>query len=337
MKKILLITSILFIFVCSLYSNDDFAIRIKDSQGNIKKLISKNEFLNDVTNLVILRGGNEEAINMIITNELQLWQVANQIIEQEVLYIKAVEEGYDKDNDLMTKIQKERDNQIVQLYMQKKIPKDFSVVTEAEKRSFYNTNKNRLPPNVTFDQLSLQIEYAIIQERMRNEYDRIIRSAKTNYTKFDYSSAKDPCITIEDTTIPLSRFNEMFNENLKQAGDNIPPALKAQARDSMFNAFVAMEVMLYEAKKTGFYDTPEAKSLDNLITRNAVTANYIDKTIRAKIPKPTEEEINQASLPYQEAQKALETLVIEAKTQQIYQVLIAQLRYGYSIEKDLSL
>ena len=140
----------------------------------------------------------------------------------------------------------------------------------------------------------------------------------------------------------------MFNENLKQAGDNIPPALKAQARDSMFNAFAAMEVMLYDAKKTGFYDTPEAKSLDNLITRNAVTANYIDKTIRAKIPKPTEEEINQAykqygaiykidSLPYQEAQKALETLVIEAKTQQVYQVLIAQLRYGYSIEKDLSL
>ena len=317
-KKFLLIISILFIFVCSLYSNDDFAIRIKDSQGNVKKLISKNEFLNDVTNLVTLRGGNEEAINMIITNELQLWQVANQIIEQEVLYIKAVEEGYDKDDDLMAKIQKERDNQIVQLYMQKKIPKDFSVVTEAEKRSFYNTNKNRLPPNVTFDQLSLQIEYAIIQERMRNEYDRIIRSAKTNFTKFDYSSTKDPCITIEDTTVPLSKFNEMFNENLKQAGDNIPPALKAQARDSMFNAFAAMEVMLYEAKKTGFYDTPEAKSLDNLITRNAVTANYIDKTIRAKIPKPTEEEINQA-------------------TQQIYQVLIAQLRYGYSIEKDLSL
>ena len=137
MKKILLITSILFIFVCSLYSNDNFAIRIKDSQGNVKKLITKDEFLNDVSNLVTLRGGNEEALNIIITNELQLWQIANQIIEQEVLYIKAVEEGYDKDNDLMARIEKERDNQIVQLYMQKKVPKDFSVVTEAEKRSFY--------------------------------------------------------------------------------------------------------------------------------------------------------------------------------------------------------
>ena len=114
------------------------------------------------------------------------------------------------------------------------------------------------------------------------------------------------------------------------------------------NGFASFNLFIASAKKTGFYDTPEAKSLDNLITRNAVTANYIDKTIRAKIPKPTEEEINQAykqygaiykidSLPYQEAQKALETLVIEAKTQQIYQVLIAQLRYGYSIEKDLSL
>ena len=102
-KKLLLISFILFVSVCSLYSNEDFAIKITDADGNLKKLITKNEFLNDVTNLITLRGGNEEAINIIITNELQLWQIANQIIEQEVLYIKAVEEGYDKDSDLTLK------------------------------------------------------------------------------------------------------------------------------------------------------------------------------------------------------------------------------------------
>ena len=121
-----------------------------------------------------------------------------------------------------------------------------------------------------------------------------------------------------------------------------------QAKEGMFKAFVAREVMMYEAKKTGFYDTPQAKAIENFLTRSAVTANFIDKTIRSTIPKPTEEEINLAyeqygkmynidSLPYADAQKALETMVIEAKTQQKYQILVTDLRYRYNIEKNLDL
>ncbi len=43
------------------------------------------------------------------------------------------------------------------------------------------------------------------------------------------------------------------------------------------------------------------------------------------------------SLPYADAQKALETIVIEAKTQQEYQILVTDLRYRYNIEKNLDL
>ena len=193
----------------------------------------------------------------------------------------------------------------------------------------------------------MDIEYTILKERMRNEYEKMINEAKTNY-KLEYSPTKDPCIIIDDKKIPLSNFNEMFNQTLKQAGANIPPALRVQARDNMFTAFVAREIMIYEANKVGFYNEPEAKAVENYITISAVVSHYIDKTIRATIEKPTKEEINQVyeqygklyridSLPYAEAQKALETLVIEAKTQQKYQLIITDLRYRYNIEKNLSL
>ena len=176
--------------------------------------------------------------------------------------------------------------------------------------------------------------------------DLIIDDAKKKY-KLEYSATKDPCIIIEDKSISLAEFNDTFNESLKQAGGNIPAALKVQARDNLFTAFLAREIMIYEAKKNNFYDTAEAKTIDKFITRNAVTANYIDKEIRAKLPKPTNEEINRVyeeygqlykidSLPYEQAQKALETLVIEAKAQQQYQILMNKLRYENSIEKNFS-
>ena len=111
----------------------------------------------------------------------------------------------------------------------------------------------------------MDIEYTILQERMRNEYEKMINEAKTNY-KLEYSPTKDPCIIIDDKKIPLSNFNEMFNQTLKQAGANIPPALRVQARDNMFTAFVAREIMIYEANKVGFYNEPEAKAVENYRT-----------------------------------------------------------------------
>ena len=348
----ILITSVFILSLNFLYAEDNnWVIRIRDSKGELKKLFTVNDFMSEASNIVVLRGLPTENLNVILTNDLQLWQFASQLIEQELVYIKAVEEGLDKDEELTSAISKERDNQIAQLYMQKKLRDDFDVVSEEEKRRFFNNNLERLQAargnNIRYEQVAMDIEYTILQERMRNEYEKIINEAKTNY-KLEYSSEKDPCIIIDDKQIALSNFNEMFNQTLKQSGENIPPALRVQARGNMFNAFVAREIMIYEANKSGFYNNPEAKAIENYVTRSAVVSHYIEKTIRSTIPKPTEEEINQVyerygklyridSLPYNEAQRALETLVIEAKTQQMYQILTTDLRYRYNIEKNLSL
>lgn len=351
-RKIFFVLFSITLFSLLLYSEDtNWVIRIKDGQGNVKKIMTAQDCMSEISNLMIFRGAPAEAAELLLTNDFQLWQFASQLIEQELVYMKATEEGYDKDEDVLTLISKERDNQLSQFYMQEKVADDFAVVTDAEKRKFFNDNKARIQASVgrsvTYEQVAMDIETTILQERMRNEYDKIIAAAQTNYN-LKYSVTSDPCITIDDKTVPLSEFNDMFNESIKQAGANIPAALRIQARDGMFKAFVAREIMMYEAKKTGFYDTPQAKAIENFLTRSAVTANYIDKTIRSTIPKPTEEEINLAyeqygkmynidSLPYADAQKALETMVIEAKTQQKYQILVTDLRYRYSIEKNLDL
>ncbi|MEI0562900.1 peptidylprolyl isomerase [Brachyspira pulli] len=351
-KKIFLVLFSITLFCSFLYSEDtNWVIRIRDNQTNVKKLITIQDCLSEISNLTIFRGAPPEAVEVILTNDLQLWQFASQLIEQELVYMKAVEEGYDKDDEVVKLISKERDNQLSQLYMQEKVADNFAVVTDEEKRKFFNENRSRIQAavgrNVTYEQVAMDIETTILQERMRNEYDKIIAAAQTNYN-LKYSVTSDPCITIDETTVPLSEFNDMFNESIKQAGANIPAALRMQAKEGMFKAFVAREVMMYEAKKTGFYDTPQAKAIENFLTRSAVTANFIDKTIRSTIPKPTEEEINLAyeqygkmynidSLPYADAQKALETMVIEAKTQQKYQILVTDLRYRYNIEKNLDL
>ncbi|ASJ21217.1 hypothetical protein [Brachyspira hampsonii] len=352
-KKIFFSIFCIVLFSSFLYSEDtNWVIRIRDGQGNIKKLMTVEECLSEISNLTVLRGAPEEAVNALLTNDFQLWQFASQIIEQEVIYLKAVEEGYDKDEEVLKLISKERDNQLSQLYMQEKVADDFAVVTDEEKRRFFNNNISRIRaavgPNVTYEQVAMEIETTILQERMRNEYDKIIESAETNYNNFKYSLNSDPCVTIEETTVPLSEFNNMFDESIKQAGANIPAALKLQAKEGMFKAFVAREIMMYEAKKEGFYETPQAKSIENFLTRNAVNANFINKTIRSTIPTPTEEEINLAyerygkmynidSLPYADAQKALASLVVEAKTQQKYQILVTDLRYRYNIEKNIDL
>ncbi|MEI0445716.1 peptidylprolyl isomerase [Brachyspira intermedia] len=351
-KRIFFSIFCIVLFSTFLYSQDtNWVIRIRDGEGNIKKLITVEECLSEISNLTVLRGAPEEAVNALLTNDFQLWQFASQIIEQEVVYLKAVEEGYDKDEEVLKLISKERDNQLSQIYMQSKVSDTFAVVTDAEKRKFFNDNISRIRaavgPNVRYEQVAMEIETTILQERMRNEYDKIIETGKTKYN-VKYSMDTDPCVTIGEETVPLSEFNDMFNESIKQAGANIPAALKLQAKEGMFKAFVAREIMMYEAKKEGFYETTQAKSIENFLTRSAVTSHYIDKTIRSTIPTPTEEEINLAyerygkmynidSLPYADAQKALASLVIEAKTQQKYQILVTDLRYRYNIEKNIDL
>ena len=187
LSKVLFIVSFITLLFNFVYSQDDsnWVIRIRDAEGNVKKLITVENCLSEISNLSILRGAPEEAVNIILTNDLQLWQFASQLIEQELMYMKAVEEGYDKDEEIVKLISKERDNQISQLYMQEKVSDDFGVVSDEEKRRFFNNNKARIQaavgPNVTYEQVAMDIETTILQERMRNEYDKIIDAAKTNY------------------------------------------------------------------------------------------------------------------------------------------------------------
>ena len=175
-KRIFFSIFCIVLFSTFLYSQDtNWVIRIRDGEGNIKKLITVEECLSEISNLTVLRGAPEEAVNALLTNDFQLWQFASQIIEQEVVYLKAVEEGYDKDEEVLKLISKERDNQLSQIYMQSKVSDTFAVVTDAEKRKFFNDNISRIRaavgPNVRYEQVAMEIETTILQERMRNEYD----------------------------------------------------------------------------------------------------------------------------------------------------------------------
>lgn len=351
-KNGLIIITFIFLFSFIVYGEDaNWIISIKDSEGNIKKLFTVDDYKSEVSNFAVLQGVPFEALSGFITNDMERWQFASQLIEQELIYLKAVEEGYDKDDDVLEKVETERDRQIAQLYAQEILDSNILKVSEEEKKDFFNKNRARIQsmagPNATLEQVSRDIEYAIAQEKMRKEYDRIVKEAEKKY-KMTYSSSKDPCIVIEDKKISLSSFNDMFNQSIQEAGANLPAAIRLQARESMFNAFLAREVMTYEAEKSGFYDTPQAKSLENFIMRSAIIANYLDKTIRSNFPEPTKEEINAAysqygklynidSLPYTEAQKALKTIVNESKFQNQYKLLVTDLRYVDNIEKNLNL
>ena len=138
-NKFFIFIVLIFSLSLSLYSQDNnWVIRIRDSQGELKKLFTVNDFMQEVSNIANLRGLPAENLNALLTNDLQLWQFVSTLIEQELIYIKAVEEGLDKDEELTSTISKERDNHIALLYMQKKVRDDFSVVSEEEKRNFFN-------------------------------------------------------------------------------------------------------------------------------------------------------------------------------------------------------
>lgn len=333
-------------------NGNDWVIRIKDKDGNIKSTFTVDSFKAEVSNFATFSGINPDYIEVFITNDNERWQFASQLIDQEMLYIKAVEDGYDKSDELTAKIEEERDRQIAQIYAQSIFSEATLSATEEEKRAYWNKEKSRIEAMagrpLTYAQISRELEGAIIQEKMKIEYDKIIANAKTKYN-LKYSPTSDPCITIEDTKIPRAKFDEAFNTALKGAGNaNLNDAIKLQARDSMFNAFLAKEIMIYEARKSGLYDKPEAKNLENFITRSAVVQNYVEEAIRSKIEKSTKEEINGAykqygklynidSLPYNRAQEALDTLVKETKAQNELKSLVKDLRYIYSIEKRLEI
>lgn len=351
MQKLLkaVLAFLIFSGISILNAEEKLIIKITDKDGNVKKTMDETEFRGEVSNFLILQGATGEAAELILANDMNRWQFASQIIEQELVYMVAVEEGLDKDEDVLNKVTVERDRQIAQLYAQETLNADKLKVTEEEKRAYYKKEYNKIVAAagrvVSYEQIAMDIEYAIAQEKMKAEYARIVKESEKKY-KIKYSSTQDPCIIIEETKVPLKDFDDMFNASLKAAGANIPAAMRVQAKEGMFIAFVAREIMTYEAKKSGFYETPQAKSLEHFVKRNAVNMNYLDKKIRSDIKEPTKEEINEAykkygkvynidALPYAKAQEALKTIVNEEKFQNKYKIFIQNLRYENSIEKNL--
>ena len=335
----------------SLYS-EDWLIRINDSEGNLIKEITKFDYMSEVSNFAITRGLSDEAMPIFITNEIERWNFANQIIEQELIYNEAVLAGYDKNEELISKVKIEIDRQIAQLYAREILDENVLKISEADKQAYWKREETRirsLAPGrkLVYADVAKEIEYTIAQERMRDEYQRIVAEAKNKYN-MTYSSTSDPCIVIGDVSIPLSNFEESFKQALNQSGGNIPPELVKEARVNMFNTFVAREVMAYEAKATGFYDKPEAKSVEYSVMRTFVIEDYLKNTIKTEILDSTEAEINEAyklygarykidSMPYQKAQDTLNSLVKEAKFQEKYKIFISDLRYINSIDKRLEI
>ncbi len=335
----------------SLYS-EEWLILIKNSEGDLVKEITKFDYMSEVSNFATTRGFSDEAIPIFVTNEIERWNFANQIIEQELIYNEAVLAGYDKNEELISKAKIEVDRQIAQLYAREILDEDVLKVTEADKQAYWKREQTRIKSlapgrNITYADVATEIEYTIAQERMRDEYKRIVSEAKKKYN-MTYSSVSDPCVVIGDVRIPLANFEESFKQALKQSGGKIPPELIKEARANMFSTFVAREVMAYEAKTTGFYDKPEAKSVEYSVMRTFVIDDYLKNTMRTEILDSTEAEINEAyklygarykidSMPYQKAQDTLNSLVKEAKFQEKYKIFISDLRYINSIDKRLEI
>ena len=192
-NKFFIFIVLIFSLSLSLYSQDNnWVIRIRDSQGELKKLFTVNDFMREVSNIANLRGLPAENLNALLTNDLQLWQFVSTLIEQELIYIKAVEEGFDKDEELTLAISQERDNQIAQLYMQKKVRDDFSVVSEEEKRNFFNNNRERLQAAMgnASDFVKSYANFATT-----STYDNGIYNAVTKILKDEKTSIKDITLT----------------------------------------------------------------------------------------------------------------------------------------------
>ena len=84
-NKFFIFIVLIFSLSLSLYSQDNnWVIRIRDSQGELKKLFTVNDFMREVSNIANLRGLPAENLNMLLTNDLQLWQFVSTLIEQEL-------------------------------------------------------------------------------------------------------------------------------------------------------------------------------------------------------------------------------------------------------------
>lgn len=337
----------LFATLASAYAEtENWVVRITDDNSSVYD-ITLYSLKSEISNYAVASGGGYERMKLMFANDMTLWQFVSELIDLEVIYIKAKQEGFDKKPESLLLKKRELDRQIAQMYAPKILNTNLLSVSEDEKKSYWNREQPRIQMavgNVKYQDIHLQIEATIMQEKMKKEYSRFLKESGKKY-KIKYSDKDDPCVVIEDMNVPKADFDATFEEALRSAG-NINSAMIAQAKADLFETFVVQQIILYEAKKDNFDKTDEIKSMEHYIERTVVVNTYIDNVILKTIEDSTKEEIEDAykrygalykidSLPYAEAQKVLDSLVKQAKLQTKQKLLTTDLRYRYKIEKKL--
>lgn len=353
--KIFILLIIILTFFNTAYSNEnEWIMKITDKNGNMIKEMTKSDYKTEVSNFITLRGLSTNIADIFITNESERWAFINQIIEQELIYYKAIKEGYDEDESIISNVNKLLDDQISQLYAKETLDENILKITDKEKRDYWNKEEQRIRAlyqgdgPLTYDKVEREIEYAIAQERLRDEYERIVNDAKEKYN-IEASYNSNPAIVIEnDYKVPLKDFEDSFDLTIKQSGQNLSSALLLEAKQNMFNSFLAKHILIYEAKKNGFYNTKKVKDLEEFLQKSAIVQSYLTEKLRKNIPASTEVEIQRAyekygssygidGMPFEDAQRSLDTLVKEEKFRLEYSILLNNMRYENSIEKRLEL
>lgn len=122
----------------------------------------KNEVLAEVKGKKFLRSDVIDYINLVnakeqFLNEKGILQVANEMVNQHLLYLDAMEKGYDKEEDFL-KILNETKENLLKNYATQKLFKDITV-TEDEMRDYYKKNPEQFISEETY-----KIKHILVKE-----------------------------------------------------------------------------------------------------------------------------------------------------------------------------
>lgn len=333
-------------------SSLDYVIKITTDNGSVIKL-NTTDFQYEISNFA---NGNGVEYSVMVENALSgdiaLWQFVSQIIDLELLYHKAQLEGYAQDEEVVKQIDSELERQISQVYAGEVLDASKLVVTDAEKRAYWNRISASVVaaygPQATYARMEREIEAGLMQEKMNAEYQSLIQKYQSEHGLVANMN-QDPSISIGDFSISKSEFDDMFKSYLKAAAGQLPTnnaEVVNQVKRTMFNTFAAQYIILYEAKKNGYENTDEYKIIDKFVRRSIVTKKYIEDTIFETIGESTDDEIEHAynqygqmynvdSMSFEQAHNVLDSLVKQAKVNRQQSLISSEMRYRYKIEKNL--
>ncbi len=355
MKKFYILFLIFCISSIAYTSTADYVIKITTDNGDVIKL-DATDFQYEISNYAGASGIDYNImIQQALNNDIAIWQFVSQIIDLELLYFKARQEGYAEKEDVVKEINKELDRQISQVYAPNVLDITKLSVTDAEKRAYWN----RISANViamygsqaTYARMEREIEASLMQEKMMAEYQSLINKYKKDHGLVA-SMNQDPVVSIgDDFSIAKEDFDNVFNAAIAAASGQFPTnnaEVVNQIKSNMFNTFVAQSIILYEAKQNNYQSTEQYSVIDKFVRRSIITKKYIEDTIFEVIGESTEEEIDQAynqfgrmynidAMSFEQAHNALDSLVKQSKANRQQSLVSSELRYKYKIEKNLEL